>query len=140
MMYVEDVFFFFFFKQKTAYEMRISDWSSDVCSSDLLGDRQRADRGEDVAFEAADDIGGVDLGPLRLGIFVPFAGDALERLPPCLNVFLNPELLRHVWIPAFAENRIGLVALVARIGQRDERIGAEGHALLLAVVIVVPTP
>src|SRR3546814_7473987 len=27
----------FFFKQKTAYEMRISDWSSDVCSSDLLG-------------------------------------------------------------------------------------------------------
>src|SRR3546814_8231120 len=29
---------FFFFKQKTAYEMRISDWSSDVCSSDLLSD------------------------------------------------------------------------------------------------------
>src|SRR3546814_3681229 len=29
------VFKFFFFKQKTAYEMRISDWSSDVCSSDL---------------------------------------------------------------------------------------------------------
>src|SRR3546814_9638005 len=28
---------FFFFKQKTAYEMRISDWSSDVCSSDLHG-------------------------------------------------------------------------------------------------------
>src|SRR3546814_9145178 len=28
-------FLFFFFKQKTAYEMRISDWSSDVCSSDL---------------------------------------------------------------------------------------------------------
>src|SRR3546814_5828359 len=28
--------FFFLFKQKTAYEMRISDWSSDVCSSDLL--------------------------------------------------------------------------------------------------------
>src|SRR3546814_19267591 len=27
----------FFFKQKTAYEMRISDWSSDVCSSDLFG-------------------------------------------------------------------------------------------------------
>src|SRR3546814_7417276 len=30
-----DVHFFVFFKQKTAYEMRISDWSSDVCSSDL---------------------------------------------------------------------------------------------------------
>src|SRR3546814_2191932 len=30
---------FFFFKQKTAYEMRISDWSSDVCSSDLTIDK-----------------------------------------------------------------------------------------------------
>src|SRR3546814_7991985 len=33
--------FFFFFKQKTAYEMRISDWSSDVCSSDLGARRAR---------------------------------------------------------------------------------------------------
>src|SRR3546814_5737718 len=31
------VVYIFFFKQKTAYEMRISDWSSDVCSSDLIG-------------------------------------------------------------------------------------------------------
>src|SRR3546814_10561352 len=31
------LFCVFFFKQKTAYEMRISDWSSDVCSSDLQG-------------------------------------------------------------------------------------------------------
>src|SRR3546814_4440213 len=30
-----ELLYFFFFKQKTAYEMRISDWSSDVCSSDL---------------------------------------------------------------------------------------------------------
>src|SRR3546814_6789667 len=38
--------FFFFCKQKTAYEMRISDWSSDVCSSDLgaRGRRRRNDR------------------------------------------------------------------------------------------------
>src|SRR3546814_8329015 len=40
---------FLFFKQKTAYEMRISDWSSDVCSSDLpaarlAGHQQRPDR------------------------------------------------------------------------------------------------
>src|SRR3546814_4459091 len=34
---------FFFFKQKTAYEMRISDWSSDVCSSDLVGPPQPVD-------------------------------------------------------------------------------------------------
>src|SRR3546814_2581267 len=39
------VSYFFFFKQKTAYEMRISDWSSDVCSSDLRpnpGTREKA--------------------------------------------------------------------------------------------------
>src|SRR3546814_10687484 len=35
-----DVLHFFFFKQKTAYEMRISDWSSDVCSSDLSRSRR----------------------------------------------------------------------------------------------------
>src|SRR3546814_2612181 len=44
---------FFFFKQKTAYEMRISDWSSDVCSSDLQfscgGDR--AASGQHVIHE-----------------------------------------------------------------------------------------
>src|SRR3546814_5075922 len=39
MLLLSSVTFFivFFFKQKTAYEMRISDWSSDVCSSDLKG-------------------------------------------------------------------------------------------------------
>src|SRR3546814_2323189 len=36
--------FFFFFKQKTAYEMRISDWSSDVCSSDLMPARHGTHR------------------------------------------------------------------------------------------------
>src|SRR3546814_4210433 len=37
---------FFFFKQKTAYEMRISDWSSDVCSSDLseISSPERSER------------------------------------------------------------------------------------------------
>src|SRR3546814_6832539 len=34
-MFISSHVLFFFFKQKTAYEMRISDWSSDVCSSDL---------------------------------------------------------------------------------------------------------
>src|SRR3546814_15839854 len=53
--------FFFFFKQKTAYEMRISDWSSDVCSSDLpqidVGDPAIA-RGQE-AFGLAQ-VGGED--------------------------------------------------------------------------------
>src|SRR3546814_1993788 len=37
---------FLFFKQKTAYERRISDWSSDVCSSDLTSGRRRGDEVE----------------------------------------------------------------------------------------------
>src|SRR3546814_9774662 len=41
---------FFFFKQKTAYEMRISDWSSDVCSSDLASEQPpQQDDGNDEA-------------------------------------------------------------------------------------------
>src|SRR3546814_9311135 len=42
-------YLFFFFKRKTAYEMRISDWSSDVCSSDLL-ERPRAGVGDGKAL------------------------------------------------------------------------------------------
>src|SRR3546814_12169891 len=45
---------FFFFKQKTAYEMRISDWSSDVCSSDLINrDIKRAKLAEKFASKRA---------------------------------------------------------------------------------------
>src|SRR3546814_10002286 len=57
-----DVFFFFvfFFKQKTAYEMRISDWSSDVCSSDLVRAAMREVRvallEADVALPVARDF------------------------------------------------------------------------------------
>src|SRR3546814_8895509 len=50
------VAYFFFFKQKTAYEMRISDWSSDVCSSDLELDPVQPDVGDDarrIEFEEA---------------------------------------------------------------------------------------
>src|SRR3546814_9350206 len=64
-------FFFFFFKQKTAYEMRISDWSSDVCSSDLQG-------GEVVDGGAAvgdlEGGGGHVPGPCRV---VPEPGDGI---------------------------------------------------------------
>src|SRR3546814_1457540 len=67
--------FFFFFKQKTAYEMRISDWSSDVCSSDLSGlaarrarhrPRNRRLRGSlEVVGQRTGEILGNELGLLR---------------------------------------------------------------------------
>src|SRR3546814_956446 len=58
--------FFFFFKQKTAYEMRISDWSSDVCSSDLSAD--------------LDQHRGVQLRHLGEGARRPDTADALGRI------------------------------------------------------------
>src|SRR3546814_7751234 len=47
-------FLFFFFKQKTAYEMRISDWSSDVCSSDLARSSRRGSMQKVTAFMGRD--------------------------------------------------------------------------------------
>src|SRR3546814_9031741 len=44
------------FKQKTAYEMRISDWSSDVCSSDLLFLVAKAETTFKEAFQLADEV------------------------------------------------------------------------------------
>src|SRR3546814_2657230 len=49
--------FVFFFKQKTAYEMRISDWISDVCSADLPGFRHHAKRGRRLVAFAVDHRG-----------------------------------------------------------------------------------
>src|SRR3546814_20166450 len=80
----------FFFKQKTAYEMRISDWSSDVCSSDLavldlaLGvaerrghvqalDRTHGDRDfrtVDLAIDAGHEVEGTHLRPIPVEIDV----------------------------------------------------------------------
>src|SRR3546814_5013007 len=48
---------FFFFKQKTAYEMRISDWSSDVCSSDLPFDDLVEDEGGGGDQQAEAEVG-----------------------------------------------------------------------------------
>src|SRR3546814_6075193 len=52
----------FFFKQKTAYEIRISDWSSDVCSSDL------------ISVAATIDLGGERVAATEIS-FRPFAND-----------------------------------------------------------------
>src|SRR3546814_6005616 len=49
----------FFFKQKTAYELRISDWSSDVCSSDLLSPAERL-----AALTDFDAVLGLDLATI----------------------------------------------------------------------------
>src|SRR3546814_3624094 len=48
--------YFFFFKQKTAYEMRISDWSSDVCSSDLFSGSHQVAIAKGFAAQKTDEL------------------------------------------------------------------------------------
>src|SRR3546814_941681 len=76
-----------FFKQKTAYEMRISDWSSDVCSSDLADVQRALDRGA---------VAGDDHLPRRVVVgggayfaLSRFLGDRFCRL------VIKPEQRRH---------------------------------------------
>src|SRR3546814_2146331 len=64
------MFLFVFFKQKTAYEMRISDWSSDVCSSDLL-----------VEFEKISGIGRVPDNEIATSDFGVSDDRGLQRCP-----------------------------------------------------------
>src|SRR3546814_8774823 len=83
----------FFFKQKTAYEMRISDWSSDVCSSDLISlstsarsppssfpvpshktTRLRPRGTEDAAVSFFFAVAGLPIGTLAIETFHPIAG------------------------------------------------------------------
>src|SRR3546814_5354056 len=76
------MFTFFFFKQKTAYEMRISDWSSDVCSSDLTAWLKAHHSHEFFAASMSFDSHQTD----KLSIFI----DDMRRLdiavaPPSVN-------------------------------------------------------
>src|SRR3546814_12025621 len=86
---------FFFFKQKTAYEMRISDWSSDVCSSDLEMIRMTMDDGAEIAVYHAqpegDRRGGLVLIQEIFGVTDhirelcdEYAADGYEVLSPAL--------------------------------------------------------
>src|SRR3546814_10902887 len=77
---------FFFFKQKTAYEMRISDWSSDVCSSDLddaIGETRRRAVHIDGVGELASRIGQIvaDLEPTHRQLLHQRQGDAWIAVP-----------------------------------------------------------
>ena len=69
---MEKIFFvfFFFFKQKTAYEIGTGDWSSDVCSSDLLVFISQIDRSFDPSIERCPGLNHVRLpNPLDLKLF-----------------------------------------------------------------------
>src|SRR3546814_14273563 len=86
---------FFFFKQKTAYEMRISDWSSDVCSSDLHGDLRNAlGRHGGLVEEDAPEVIAVRKDLVLVGQIGPARIHQVNaRQPIMLCDFLGPQVI-----------------------------------------------
>src|SRR3546814_7268030 len=96
---------FFFFKQKTAYEMRISDWSSDVCSSDLVGMHRVAH----WLFEA------------RLFFLARFVNH-LSRFLTAVDIHPGAQIGRHLFI----DHGFGVViGETAEIRSEERRVGKE---------------
>src|SRR3546814_14999328 len=103
----------FFFKQKTAYEMRISDWSSDVCSSDLTGL---------LAFAA-----------LRLWPHSLATASDIDAV--CLPVVEENAALNRVAMGA----RAGELTMVIAPGMDDPLLQARGpYDLLIANILAAP--
>src|SRR3546814_14554193 len=92
---VEYLLFLFFFKQKTAYEMRISDWSSDVCSSDLNG----------LAAHAV--LSRAKLTKLTVWRAIALATErrGRTRVPQALTKGVARLIRRRVWQSARVEDR-----------------------------------
>src|SRR3546814_13124226 len=104
--------FVFFFKQKTAYEMRISDWSSDVCSSDLGGDMGARIRSFDWA---ATSIGPPERWPTALRVAINIC--LHSSLPTA--IYWGPELrliYNDAWAPIPAERHPWAPGQPARAG------------------------
>src|SRR3546814_6267537 len=82
MCFMLSVYFFFFFKQKTAYEMRISDWSSDVCSSDLAAWRRLRASGLSPAVDikSLPQLGGLSLRRVAAALQIPLLLGATAAL------------------------------------------------------------
>src|SRR3546814_3664230 len=89
------LFFFFFFKQKTAYEMRMSDWSSDVCSSDLLVEQNieelartlSSEHGKVIADARGDVQRGLDVIEFACGIPHALKGEYTQGAGPGIDVY-----------------------------------------------------
>src|SRR3546814_2994559 len=87
--FLDCLYFFFFFKHKTAYEMRISDWSSDVCSSDLAD------------FQFAVEEGKVEPGVVRHQIILT------QKIQQLGRTFVESWLVRQKCDRRSEERRVG---------------------------------
>src|SRR3546814_6155794 len=124
-MCIIDILFVFFFKQKTAYEMRISDWSSDVCSSDLRDLVARADD-DDIAdghrLERQLDERTIPEHPCGLGL------QADEALDGLAGAALGARLQQAAHPDQRPEDRGSLVIDVVRLGGQDRKRQRLNHS------------
>src|SRR3546814_1247146 len=115
----------FFFKQKTAYEMRISDWSSDVCSSDLPQIVERRARNHLGDRAADDDVGGDFIDDVQAGEPVGVAFRLVDlRVDDHLALVERP----HVAIAVGAERHVGIERAAGAI--RSEEHTSELQSLM----------
>src|SRR3546814_20861884 len=111
----------FFFKQKTAYEMRISDWSSDVCSSDLfvpITDAEVAHTGKKlkpIVFEDLIRIAELDREPVAFMMTLPDFNEAIKPLHGSLFPFGWIKLLRWLHTPQCRTMRVPLIGVVQKM-------------------------
>src|SRR3546814_2794244 len=101
---------FFFFKQKTAYEMRISDWSSDVCSSDLRRILLQANRAKTTAEKIKTFL---QLRPQHLVPELPRNGEPRTGL----SMGQHCELMAQTWQIPREEQEIGRASCRERVCQ-----------------------
>src|SRR3546814_1941153 len=104
--------YFFFFKQKTAYELRISDWSSDVCSSDLFVHRFQQSHNALFVGTTHRDCGGIGYEARHRQRFGVWRIDQLHlpdirkthRFPAMERIeFLDLSVLDHSGLDAIAK-------------------------------------
>src|SRR3546814_5200600 len=112
--------FFFFFKQKTAYEMRISDWSSDVCSSDLDGAPSLALYRINLAIvEAA-----VAVADTRRDSALDLPTETLDEMRAGIDLDGDGKLATATHIHALPGHYVGAAASVAVTDRKSTRLNS----------------
>src|SRR3546814_17788023 len=119
---------FFFFKQKTAYEMRISDWSSDVCSSDLYPLTAGGHRRQGAAFGRTVKLGNDQAGKVDGGIERAYLQNGVL---PGIAVYHQQHLVGRGRI-GLAYHPVDFLALFTEVQLRGQATGGfflAAHAL-----------
>src|SRR3546814_3061552 len=113
--------FVFFFKQKTAYEMRISDWSSDVCSSDLVS-RLATWLQRSPHTATAEDIRQFQFEQLEAGVPAPTMNSIVSALRFLFTHTLDrPDLARKL-IRTKQVRKIPVVLTMAEVKDRKDGV------------------